>query len=79
MSERDFSDSIHSKVSFAFLLFAVGVTLLWAGSAQYSTFIDNLPDYILLRPDHQTTLFFVLGASSLTAGLLGLIRGYLYR
>lgn len=79
MSEGNFSDSIHSQATFPLLLFAVGAMMLWVGTSQYSKFINELANYLLLRPDNQTTLLIIIGVASILAGFLGLLRGYLYR
>ena len=79
MSEGDLSGPIHSQLTFPLLLFTVGVILIWIGYSQYLEFNLNQVDYLRLRPDNQTTVLLILGGASSVVGILGFIRGYLYR
>lgn len=79
MSERNTSDFIHSNFVFPLLLLIAGAAVLWIGYTQYLQFERDLADYLMPRPENQTILLLIVGASCMIAGLLGLVRGYLYR
>ena len=79
MSEGDLSGSIHSQIVFPLLLLTVGAILLSIGYSQYIEFYLDQADYLRLQPDNRTTLLLIIGGASATAGILGTIRGYIYR
>lgn len=79
MSEGNSSDTIHSQLVFPLLLFAVGVILCWIGYSQYLEFNLDQATYLMLRPENQIFLLMIAGGASTVVGILGLIRGYLYR
>lgn len=79
MSEGDLSGSIHSQLVFPLLLLAVGAILLSIGYSQFLEFNLDQAEYLRLQPDNRITLLLIIGSASATAGILGTIRGYLYR